>query len=158
MGGWVKLQLEFFFSGNIFCFCFYVFKCFKKNKMDRGVGVFGLTNPSFSRIFGFVSVAFTCYTARYNMYACSTTKCGTGIYCHTSHSENTTSECEKYAILASAEVAILCVHLTYVIVTPFFPAWMNVLSCSHVCGVHSKIQQYRIFVFAAFVWYMKILL
>ena len=34
--------------------CFHVSKCFQK-KMHRGVNGWGLTNPSFSRIFGFFS-------------------------------------------------------------------------------------------------------
>ena len=50
VGGWVKPQLGFlFFGGFFFCVFFVLFscsKCFKK-KMDRGVGGFCLTNPSF---------------------------------------------------------------------------------------------------------------
>ena len=63
MGGSRPNSDFYFFQGNFvffpdflgFCFlcCFHVSQCFKK-KSDRVVGGWGLTNPSFSRIFGFV--------------------------------------------------------------------------------------------------------
>ena len=61
VGGWVKPQLGFFFRGEfcgVFCvLCVVVMFPIvsKKNKkLGRRVGGYGLTNPSFSRIFGFV--------------------------------------------------------------------------------------------------------
>ena len=53
--GWVGLSSpnsDFFFENCVFFYVFVLFSCFQ-NKLDSGVGGYGLTNPSFSRIFGF---------------------------------------------------------------------------------------------------------
>ena len=57
MGGSSPNSDYFIFFGNcvffvFFCVYFVLFSCFqKKKKLDRGVGGWGLANPSFSRIF-----------------------------------------------------------------------------------------------------------
>ena len=51
---WVKPQLGFLFLGGnsvFFVLFFFVVHVSKKKKLDRGVGVYGLDNPSFSQIF-----------------------------------------------------------------------------------------------------------
>ena len=48
-------DFNFFLKYCVFCVFFILFSCFQKKikKLDRGVGEWGLINPSFSQIFGF---------------------------------------------------------------------------------------------------------
>ena len=52
VGGWVKPQLGFIGNIVFFCVVFVVVHVSRKKKLDRRVGVWGMDNPSFSRIFG----------------------------------------------------------------------------------------------------------
>ena len=54
--GWVgqaPTRISFFFGYIVLFVLFFRCTCFKKKKLDRRVGWWGLDNPSFSRIFGF---------------------------------------------------------------------------------------------------------
>ena len=51
---------------------------------------------------------YSMHTAWYSMYTCSTEECGLGWYRYTSHSGNTTSECENFSYRTQMSTVCIC--------------------------------------------------